>query len=124
LESWRWISIICNADSYWSAGIPIIVELTMPLTEKGTTIKAALVKQYGHDKGRQVFYAMKNAGKITGVDDNIKMISEMCDSLTARMDAFEKRQHQRKPVDVKPRTKVYMQPSMPHPKEPREPGSA
>ena len=106
----------------------------MPLTEKGRTIKSALVKEYGHDKGRSVFYAMKNAGKITGVDrsddnqhmgftsEGVKKLTELCDNLGARLDAFEKRQHQRKPVDVKPRTKDNMQPSDPHPKEPKEPG--
>lgn len=123
----------------------------MPLTEKGKKIKAAMVAQYGPEKGEEVFYASKNAGKITGVDDAhtaphlkgtitklreddfthmgftgegaepIKKLVEACDSLTARMDAFESRQHQRKPVDVKPRTKDNMQPSNPHPKEPRNP---
>jgi|SRR5215831_19154635 len=69
-------------------------------------------------------------GKSTKPDDNqhmgfsknqaveIKHLTDSCDSLTARMDAFEHRQHQRKPVDVKPRTKDNMQPSTPQPKEP------
>ena len=99
----------------------------MPLTEKGNKTKSALVAQYGHDKGRQVFYAMKNAGKISGVDavnDKAKKISEMCDALAARMDAFESRRAMQKTQAVKPRTKDNMQPSDPHPKEPRVPGSA
>jgi hypothetical protein len=41
----------------------------MPLTEKGSKIKAAMTKQYGAEKGEQVFYASKNAGKISGVDN-------------------------------------------------------
>jgi hypothetical protein len=98
----------------------------MPLTSKGKEIRSALVKEYGHDKGRQVFYAMKNEGKITGVDDahiapHLKgIITKLRDgaiALTARMDAFQQQQHQRKPKDVKPRTKDGMQPSNPHPKE-------
>jgi hypothetical protein len=93
----------------------------MPLTEKGKEIKSSLVKEYGHDKGRQVFYAMKNAGKISGVDDDAQPVVERlvahCDALISRMDAFEARQHQRKPKDVKPRDKDHMQPSNPHPKE-------
>lgn len=40
----------------------------MPLTEKGTKILAAMKKQYGEKKGESVFYASKNAGKISGVD--------------------------------------------------------
>ena len=40
----------------------------MPLTAKGREILSAMKKQYGAEKGEQVFYASKNAGKITGVD--------------------------------------------------------
>lgn len=40
----------------------------MPLTEKGHKIMRAMVEEYGEEKGKQVFYASKNAGKITGVD--------------------------------------------------------
>lgn len=123
----------------------------MPLTEKGQKIKSAMTKQYGPEKGEKVFYASKNKGNITGVDeitvsnsswkldiaipkearpdDNQhmgfnaagvepiqKFVSE-CDALAKRMDMFEARQSQRKPKDVKPRTKDNMQPSNPHPKE-------
>ena len=38
----------------------------MPLTKKGTEIKAAMAKQYGADKGKQVFYASQNKGTIKG----------------------------------------------------------
>ena len=40
----------------------------MPLTEKGQEIKKSMEQEYGAKKGEQVFYASKNAGKITGVD--------------------------------------------------------
>lgn len=40
----------------------------MPLSEKGNEIEKAMEKTYGTTKGEQVFYASKNAGKITGVD--------------------------------------------------------
>lgn len=40
----------------------------MPLTSKGRRIKAAMKKQYGNKKGSRVFYASKNAGRITGVE--------------------------------------------------------
>ena len=115
----------------------------MPLTEKGEKILSAMKSQYGEKRGTEVFYASKNAGKITGVDsddavgkrvgigdDNqhmgftsglaepiTKLITE-CDGLTARIDAFERRRAMRKPQRVKPRTKDNMQTSMPHPKEP------
>lgn len=42
----------------------------MPLTEKGHKILAAMVEEYGEEKGKQVFYASKNAGKIKGVDSD------------------------------------------------------
>lgn len=40
----------------------------MPLTKKGREIMAAMAKEYGAKKGRQVFYASRNADKIKGVD--------------------------------------------------------
>jgi hypothetical protein len=144
----------------------------MPLTGKGEKIKAAMTKQYGPEKGEQVFYASKNKGKITGVDDDyeplekgksretvkknigtllkaghereaavgiamkkargddnqhlgftgnqalaVEELATECDALSKRLDAFENWQHQRKPKDVKPRTKDNMQPSNRHPKE-------
>jgi hypothetical protein len=40
----------------------------MPLTSKGEKILGSMQEQYGAEKGKQVFYASKNAGKLTGVD--------------------------------------------------------
>ena len=40
----------------------------MPLTAKGQEIMGAMKSQYGSKKGEQVFYASRNAGRITGVD--------------------------------------------------------
>jgi hypothetical protein len=39
----------------------------MPLTAKGSKIKAAMMKQYGAKKGTSVFYASANKGTISGV---------------------------------------------------------
>lgn len=39
----------------------------MPLTEKGKKIRKAMIKEYGTKKGKQVFYASENAGKIKGI---------------------------------------------------------
>ena len=39
----------------------------MPLNAKGEKIKAAMMKQYGAKKGKQVFYASENKGTIQGV---------------------------------------------------------
>lgn len=39
-----------------------------PLTEKGKKVMANLKSEYGSKKGEQVFYAMKNKGKLTKVD--------------------------------------------------------
>lgn len=44
----------------------------MPLTKKGKKIKAAMSKEYGSKKGEKVFYASRNAGKISGVDKSKK----------------------------------------------------
>lgn len=40
----------------------------MPLTPKGKKIKAAMTKEYGAKKGKEVFYASRNKGTIKGVD--------------------------------------------------------
>jgi hypothetical protein len=41
----------------------------MPLTKKGAKIMGAMDKTYGSEKkAKEVFYASRNAGKITGVD--------------------------------------------------------
>lgn len=40
----------------------------MPITKKGRKIMGAMKKQYGGKKGKEVFYASKNKGKITGVE--------------------------------------------------------
>jgi hypothetical protein len=40
----------------------------MPLTKKGKKIKKSMRASYGKKKGEQVFWASKNAKKITGVD--------------------------------------------------------
>lgn len=41
----------------------------MPLTEKGNKILHSMEKTYGGEKkAKEVLYASKNAGKITGID--------------------------------------------------------
>lgn len=39
----------------------------MPLNEKGRKIKRNMMKEYGAEKGEQVFYASENKGTIKGV---------------------------------------------------------
>ena len=39
----------------------------MPLNKKCKKILKAVEKEYGMKKGKQVFYAMENGGKIKGV---------------------------------------------------------
>ena len=41
----------------------------MPLTAKGEKILSAMQKEYGEKKGKEVFYASKNKGLISGIDD-------------------------------------------------------
>lgn len=40
----------------------------MPLTAKGRKILKHMQKEYGAEKGREVFYASINKGRITGVE--------------------------------------------------------
>lgn len=39
----------------------------MPLTKKGSKVKRAMMRQYGGERGEEVFYASVNKGTITGV---------------------------------------------------------
>lgn len=58
----------------------------MPLTEKGQKILSEMKDQYGEEKGEQVFYASKNAGKIKGVDNfarNLAALDQIRSALTA-----------------------------------------
>jgi hypothetical protein len=40
----------------------------VPLSKKGKKIMGSMKKTYGAKKAKRVFYASRNAGKITGVD--------------------------------------------------------
>jgi hypothetical protein len=40
----------------------------VPLNEKGQKILKSMREEYGEEKGERVFYASKQAGRITGVD--------------------------------------------------------
>ena len=44
----------------------------MPLTDKGEKIMQSMKRTYGGKKGEEVFYATRNAGKITGVEEKAK----------------------------------------------------
>ena len=48
----------------------------MPLTEKGKKIKAAMKRQYGAEKGEDVFWASKQKGTITGVDQGSRKMNK------------------------------------------------
>ena len=42
----------------------------MALTPKGKKTKAAMVKEYGKEKGERVFYASENSGQLKGVSES------------------------------------------------------
>lgn len=42
----------------------------MPLTSKGKDVMGAMMREYGSTKGKSVFYASMNKGKIKGVEGN------------------------------------------------------
>jgi len=48
----------------------------MPLTSKGESILKKMQQEYGAEKGKSVFYASKNAGKITGVEQRRRLALE------------------------------------------------
>jgi hypothetical protein len=61
----------------------------MPLTAKGQEILASMKKQYGDKRGEEVFYASKNAGKITGVDSEATARMTALDHIAAACDSYE-----------------------------------
>lgn len=64
----------------------------MPLSSKGQEILKSMEKTYGsEEKAKQVLYASKNAGKITGIDAVMDAITSCADAITAvahRFDAY------------------------------------
>lgn len=58
----------------------------MPLTAKGEKIESAMKKEYGGKKGESVFYASRNAGKISGVDSATKSLDELIAGASAVTD--------------------------------------
>jgi hypothetical protein len=46
----------------------------MPLNPKGKKILKSMKKTYGKDKGKQVFYASINKGKVKGVKRSNKKV--------------------------------------------------
>lgn len=44
----------------------------MPFTPKGKKIMSAMKSEYGGEKGEKVFYASRNKGTISDVDDQRK----------------------------------------------------
>jgi hypothetical protein len=61
----------------------------MPLTAKGNEIMKAMQKEYGAKKGESVFYASKNKGKISGVEQRRRRLAEAAKRLRNAM--FPKR---------------------------------
>jgi hypothetical protein len=68
----------------------------MPLNAKGEKILASMEKQYGKKKGKTVFYAMENSGKLKGVKKaysgdfmSASTSSSMYDSGKAAADSFQ-----------------------------------
>lgn len=62
----------------------------MPLTSKGETILAAMKKEYGEKAGERVFYASKNAGKISDVDNEDITLAERLDNMTQQVNSLGK----------------------------------
>jgi len=68
----------------------------MPLNDKGKKILASMEKQYGKKKGKTVFYAMENSGKLKGIKKaysgdfmSAATSSSMYESGKAAADAFQ-----------------------------------
>jgi hypothetical protein len=60
----------------------------MPLTSKGNKIMGNMEKEYGSKEAKKVFYASKNAGKISGVDAALDGLIAGAAALKGRVDAL------------------------------------
>lgn len=58
----------------------------MPLTTKGRKIMASMQREYGAKRGERVFYASRNAGRITGVDPESSGRSGLDKAMSAHAD--------------------------------------
>lgn len=58
-----------------------------PLTSKGNEIMNNMEKEYGEKKGKSVFYASKNKGKISGVDEADEDEAEDCNAMDGGPDS-------------------------------------
>ena len=56
----------------------------MPLTNKGNKILAAMKARYGDKKGKEVFYASENAGKLKGATKNYSKADKVRLAMKAR----------------------------------------
>lgn len=60
----------------------------MPLTSKGQEILKSMEKTYGAEKAKEVLYASKNKGTITGIDAALGAVADSMVRLGARLDAM------------------------------------
>lgn len=63
----------------------------MPLTSKGKKILRSMRKQYGPKKAQEVFYASKNKGKISGVDEQMETYKHIGLLIAEAMHLMKKR---------------------------------
>ena len=75
----------------------------MPLTSKGKKILRSMRKQYGPEKAEKVFYASKNAGKISGVDEQMETYKHIGLLIAEALNLIE--DETKKPKDTKPKIK-------------------
>ena len=86
----------------------------MPLTSKGKKILRSMRNQYGPEKAEKVFYASKNKGKISGVDEQMETYKHIGYLLAEALNLIES--ETKKPKD-KDETK---EPKANAPKKPKE----
>lgn len=60
-----------------------------PLTAKGEEIMKSMKQEYGEKKGESVFYASRNSGTITGVDDLTESLTANVQRMTQMKDPLE-----------------------------------
>lgn len=81
---------MAGALNHASGLVPIAEDSAIamdPLTAKGGEIMNNMEREYGAKKGKSVFYASKNAGKISGVDEAEEDDAEDCNAMDGGPDS-------------------------------------
>lgn len=99
-DTWAWAPL-SNPPQPLHPGVKATLDAALamdPLTSKGNKILSAMEDQYGEKKGKQVFYASRNKGTISGVDAADQTLTERFKMLPGGLQVIDL--HTGKAIDI------------------------